>query len=1803
MDAAPSAHNYDNAGGSWHPAMRPNSHQLNEANGERTDQSPTTPLHTADNKYEVDSLQEPSGKLKNVRQTGHEVVLPAEDDHRKSRIADRASQSDIRVDHYANGLPSNVDGQTEYMDNQNSGLSEGESTDVWEGVGASNGLSDSYSQSGPSQDGLSHDLLREDDGAQTESAARIGPATEPTHIGTAVGGKEEMAKAWDTEPSYSGEPRPGDINRTNSFPRVPPLRHTKAIPPYALSHSQAEDIMEDDRSVESMNRLPLLDSMPAANSSDGTQQQPFESTGDGNENIFTYPNPIQAADPVLQADEESRFEEGLPLMHSHEHSPLKGSTHSPDARKHSDTEDEDDGFFDKTSQSPLDETLSYRPQALDRKSTIQVLDALHYAPHSATHDEPYSPEERPSLANLTGGGIAVSTSTVKSQVLAEHQMNTTEARLKDEDLAEMWKAALGDDDLFEDNEDSLDPSSFFEDDGEGFLEGGEDQVEARSHAPASPPAIEPLYGSDGSMQGFGQINTRQTSSRDRYLPVTASQPSTVATTYVAGHSNGAPAHQPLHISSGLDHSVSAPNGFAFTDRQDTYSAQTSSSRPQMPPSTQSFADKSKGGYTSPYDLPMDVSRPKKRTPYQQLRPSSDAQAALARPPPPRSSSMFTGALPPLDAEPPVPRLPSAKSSLSSGNNLPPPLKVSPSTGAFFEELPSSKPRPSSSMGRVAHPNSQPTPPPPMLFQRDPSRQASTTQQPSSGKVSPSQQYQLLPPERMSLYANASQSEPVIQSLPKFNARYSPAPVQQSNVPPPRNRYAASPSAVGRSVTSQNLPFQPRTSSPLAQNSSLPQGNHQQFVSDPPLHQPSSSGRQAVSDPDPFSLSSYPSYHDANSIESNARQNESIGEIEKKSQLGDSPLPLPPTHYAPINNSLSDSSYFTNIPDADRTSSDRSASLQQPQEPPKNASRASASGPLPRRSQSQSPGTGKYKPELPQSMQNQYQRPASVNNNIPLPSTETRSPLTQMRQRERTFSKDLNYIKPSDGRETDYLERWKGCPIVSFGFGGTIVTSFPKHVPRYAAGQNTPMIKCSPGGIKIQDGKILPLDEDVASFPGPLRSKSKKKDVLDWLQGRIAHLESSGVGQISSATLPDPRKRHEEKKLLWKIVRVLVESDGAIDGNASAEMAVRSILSPELTVGDTAALSSHSINSPLLGISRNRGARTIPDPVKPEAMEELRKLLLHGEREKAVWYAVDSQLWAHAMLLASTLEKNVWKQVSQEFVRQEVKTFGDNTESLAALYQIFAGNWDESMDELVPPSARAGLQMISKTATTGPAKNALDGLDRWRETLTLILSNRSVDDGRALVSLGKLLAGYGRTEAAHICYIFAKSPGLFGGPDDPQVSVALLGADHLQQPFDYSRDLDSILLTEIYDFARTVLAPSSAATVSPHLQSYKLYHAMILAEYGYKSEAQQYCDAITSALNSTTKRSPYYHSLLFGALENLVDRLRQAPRDNSGSWISKPSIDKVSGSIWAKFNQYVAGDENDAASTGSGKALDQDVGPFARVAGESPTLSRTPSSSDIYSAYAPGLGVSPPAPTGNLPNSRYAPAGLYTPRTSLEQPANPLHDYQRPTQAPNDSLRPGFAPHQYQSRPFSSTSSYTESYKPTSQPSSYLPRTESYLPTPPSQTEYMPVPQPEYPSSSLYQQESYRPTPPLEPASSREQYQPSLQSETGEGNQPSSTTYEPPSYTYEPPSTSGYEPPPMSSYNPPAYDPHSPQAGDSPAEEKPKKKTFMDDDDGHDFEARAAALRKEEKARKDREADEAFRRAAEADGMCQYTLVS
>lgn len=166
-------------------------------------------------------------------------------------------------------------------------------------------------------------------------------------------------------------------------------------------------------------------------------------------------------------------------------------------------------------------------------------------------------------------------------------------------------------------------------------------------------------------------------------------------------------------------------------------------------------------------------------------------------------------------------------------------------------------------------------------------------------------------------------------------------------------------------------------------------------------------------------------------------------------------------------------------------------------------------------------------------------------------------------------------------------------------------------------------------------------------------------------------------------------------------------------------------------------------------SSDTGLGASLDRVDAEPLKAIKTHLLNGDRTAAVWHAVDKRLYSHAMLIAGTVSQDLWKQVVQDFVRNQVKTLGSGLESLAVLYEIFGGNGEESMDELVPQSARMGQPMMMSITGTVAAANPSEGLEKWRETLALIISNRSAGDPSALIALGKLLATYGRVGAAHL----------------------------------------------------------------------------------------------------------------------------------------------------------------------------------------------------------------------------------------------------------------------------------------------------------------------------------------------------------------------------------------------------------------------------------------------------------------------
>ena len=1448
--------------------------------------------------------------------------------------------------------------------------------------------------------------------------------------------------------------------RTNSFPDMDSNQDECQL------QGSGADTPTDKGKVEEMDMVqePAGEQTdgPFQDTGDSTTWKPTSVTSDEDDGYSFFDQVNVQTKPIYNPPEaESRFEEGVPLVNNTEVSSpaeTKGRA-SLDELFQQDTTTEEAGFFSSNVEGETSAPQVPEPPAFNRKSTSQVLESLKF-------------EDGPNVVDSPAEDLTANM-TLQAAEPANANGHNAGDDIPADDMEARWKAMLGDDDLLMDDELLPESTEAPQDQAAGDVVSPISHENSHQIAPQTAPF---QYAPPGAPSTFQQNNAAFGASRTNiYTP-----------------------HQPS--SSDLLAGLPPPPR--------AQPAQSSNNATEKPVS---FVTQSKAGYQSPYDLPEDI-RPKRAPVYR--APTTQSPAASSMPPPPPRSSSISGVRPPSSSG----VIPPPMSHAAPGIAPAPQSSATPATGTsnFFEELPATSRSRPSTRGRYT-PQSQV----PQSAATAPASAPNSyfpPQQPTSTFSPP----QLQQAERVGPYA--SLPGPAAPPAPTQTSRYSPKPpssdagprppsARYSPMPPPQtsppNKYMAPPSI---------LPFQPRTSSPLAQHETHPppgplqtgaDGAHSTFQA--PVHppQPQIGGEAAGPVPPPGKRLGSPP----------------VNRYMPQQQGGVStyvPPPAPNSQMQPPKRSMTQSP------------SKRVYSLNQP--------------PM-----------AAHEPVIP--------RPASVHGTGPSTSGNAfpaaKPPVAPK-------GPQLEFISPTDGQELDPLERWKGAPIFRFGFGGTVLSTFPHHVPRYTTGQIVPKLKPSPGEVKTRQFEdVVPPPAPVSKFPGPLRSKSKKKDVISWLSAMISSFEEE---QKSKGPYLDQASQHrlEEKILLWKVVMELVNHDGALEGTPEIEKSVRDTLSPA-PQSDGSDKQPAPLQADGLGAFSSAAVTVQSEPTNAVGLERIRTNLLAGDREKAVWEAVDSRLWGHAMLLSSTLDKSVWKQVAQEFIRREVRSVGENNESLAAFYEVLAGNAEESVDELVPVSARAGLQFVSKNTGAGPSKNAFDGLNKWKETVTFILSNRGPHDHQALLALSRLLGSYGRVEAAHICALFAKTAtsSIIGGMLEPHAAIVLLGADHHHYPSTFMKDKNSWLLTEVYEYAVSVLAGSPSA-VLPHVQAFKLQHARVLAEEGHKTEAQEYCDSIGAILRSNPKPSPYYHQIFCNELDELSARLRQAPGESS-SWISRPSMEKVSGSIWTKFNQFVTGDDSDAGSTGSGKGAEADVGPFAKMVG-TPPISRSPSVAESYFIpahqhpatassstlrYAPGNQTASPEQNRgrrSLDSQRspsYGTLGYYPQRRQSQDPVPPHDGASQMSSSPMYGSPMAHAPIHTHSPLAPVEEVYSSGLSVADDAAASSNAANPYQPTPPPEQQVMP--------------------------------QPSYGQATGGYTPPTQGGYEPPT------GTTSYEPP---SYEPPSYEPEGPESDN--AEEKPKKKSFMDDEDD-DMMARAEQVKQAERERRNKEAAEAVRKAAEDDG--------
>jgi hypothetical protein len=556
------------------------------------------------------------------------------------------------------------------------------------------------------------------------------------------------------------------------------------------------------------------------------------------------------------------------------------------------------------------------------------------------------------------------------------------------------------------------------------------------------------------------------------------------------------------------------------------------------------------------------------------------------------------------------------------------------------------------------------------------------------------------------------------------------------------------------------------------------------------------------------------------------------------------------------------------------------------------------------------------------------------------------------------------------------------PIFRWGSTGKAVCVIPSPIAFGGASTNIE-IKVVPVN------QIITSDPYLSKFPfGIVTSKgaqkNKKKDLEKWIDEYIGENEEKGKAPGSKTT------RSSDRIALWKVLLALLKT-GSSTAKPSKELtdSVRAILDPFVQTYDSGELGSFApavdIYQKGMGqLTANALGNNSGQSVKRDEVNRLVDYIKVGQREVALKYALDQRLWAHSLILASSLGPTQWLNTVSEFVREEVRPLpSQSARNLAFMYRVFSGAGADSVSEIIPGQPPFSAQGLS----AGPELDA--SLSNWRSLISMLFSNTSPMNMETAKTLSTLLLKSGFIEGAHLCHVLLGT-GVFGAPDG---SFELLGSD---ASIGVGRDVDSILLSLVLEYYKLSTEASPAVTSFPHLILYKLNLVSYLIDRGSIAEAQTLFDNATGIVKSSKTVS--YVSGLYDYIDVLAQRLNLTPQDNSSSgWFSsklgRPKLDKMLGHLDKSFSKFVAGDDD------SGFKEQDDI--FKRLA-ETPIVSRAQSVVD-------------------LPNHSYAASNIkanpYGPPLSVNTLAN------SPDSGPLRSqsavgLNQVFSPQKAQSRPFS-----------------------------------------------------------------------------------------------------------------------------------------------------------------------------------------
>uniref|UniRef100_A0A6A7G2Q2 Protein transport protein sec16 n=1 Tax=Hirondellea gigas TaxID=1518452 RepID=A0A6A7G2Q2_9CRUS len=434
-------------------------------------------------------------------------------------------------------------------------------------------------------------------------------------------------------------------------------------------------------------------------------------------------------------------------------------------------------------------------------------------------------------------------------------------------------------------------------------------------------------------------------------------------------------------------------------------------------------------------------------------------------------------------------------------------------------------------------------------------------------------------------------------------------------------------------------------------------------------------------------------------------------------------------------------------------------------------------------------------------------------------------------------------------------------IVNFGFGGKVVMMFPRQLRLLNSKRRPSDNKLRCGEIIVNSvNSILSKSELILSiqrFPTVL-SKCNLSKVLD-------KLTNDGDVEVDDD--------FDDRTLLWKLLQYRAVKDP--DHAAISQSLVTLLLKQNNGLPPKGSVEHLSLQRSVHAVDPNREQRQIvPMEDEEAATFEIQRLLLEGKAKEACRFAVDNELWPHALLLSSQCDMATYQTV---VARIAMKLSSGSP--LQTLYMLFA---DQSRHLF--RGMQVGNQRFDRSGQ--PIGSEADLAQNWKRNLAILLANPTPNSASVIQELGDVLwRCCGKMWAAQFCYLCASDASNPFVPDgNPR--IVLIGADHHLHPRTFISPT-SVQMTELYEFGQKL---SDSHYVFPPFQIYKFIYASMLADMGFPRQSLDYLEQIMNDVGHAEKQclamyTPAFSSGVKELHERLIKYLNIQERKKVKDWLS------------------------------------------------------------------------------------------------------------------------------------------------------------------------------------------------------------------------------------------------------------------------------------------------------------------------------